>query len=215
MTSFSPPPVPIVIATRESRLALWQAEHVQALLRARAFAGDEALADELMDVIDEHRYPASFPASSTREVRRIKARVEAERLPRGTDRSRHLKLGAGALSDVEWLVQLLQLRHAAHEPALRTPSTLEALAAAARAGLLSERDADVLREAWTLATRIRNGLALARARTIDVLPADRAELEAVARLIGMPADSAKALEEQYLQVTRRARRVFERRFYEG
>ena len=189
----------------------WEA---QALLRARPFAGDAALADELMAVIDEHRYPADFPASSVREVRRIKARVESERLPQNADRRRHLKLGDGALSDVEWLVQLLQLRFAGRLPSLRTPSTLEALAAAAREELLSDRDVEVLREAWKLATRIRNGLALARSRTIDLLPVDRGELEAVARLVGLPAGSARDLEEHYLAATRRARRVFERRFYE-
>ncbi|MCH1882996.1 bifunctional [glutamine synthetase] adenylyltransferase/[glutamine synthetase]-adenylyl-L-tyrosine phosphorylase [Agrococcus sp. ARC_14] len=189
----------------------WEA---QALLRARPFAGDAQLAAELMAVIDERRYPAEFPSSSVREVRRIKARVEAERLPRAADRSRHLKLGDGALSDIEWLVQLLQLRHAGRIQSLRTPSTLEALAAAARADLIDERDAAVLREAWLLATRIRNALALARARSIDVLPEDRAELEAIARLVGLPAGSAAALEEQYLATTRRARRVFDLRFYE-
>lgn len=189
----------------------WEA---QALLRARPFAGDAALADDLMAVIDEHRYPAEFPASSVREVRRIKARVESERLPQNADRKRHLKLGDGALSDVEWLVQLLQLRYAGRLPSLRTPSTLEALAAAAREELISDRDAAVLREAWKLATRIRNGLALARARSIDLLPVDRGELEAVARLVGMPAGSARDLEEHYLAATRRARRVFDRRFYE-
>ncbi|MCR8671115.1 bifunctional [glutamine synthetase] adenylyltransferase/[glutamine synthetase]-adenylyl-L-tyrosine phosphorylase [Agrococcus sp. HG114] len=190
----------------------WEA---QALLRARPFAGDAALAGELMSIIDERRYPAELPPSAAREVRRIKARVESERLPKNADRRRHLKLGDGALSDVEWLVQLLQLQHAGHEPSLRTTSTLEGLAAAARADLIGDRDAETLREAWTLATRIRNGLALARARSIDVLPDDRAELEAVARLIGMPARSALALEEQYLAVTRRARRVFDRLFYEA
>lgn len=189
----------------------WEA---QALLRARPFAGDAALADDFMAVIDERRYPSDFPAASVREVRRIKARVESERLPANADRRRHLKLGDGALSDVEWLVQLLQLRHAGALPSLRTPSTLEALAAAAREELISDRDAEVLREAWKLATRIRNGLALARARTIDLLPVDRGELEAVARLVGLPAGSARDLEEHYLAATRRARRVFDRRFFE-
>ena len=190
----------------------WEA---QALLRARPFAGDAGLAEELMAIIDERRYPERLPASAAREVRRIKARVESERLPKNADRRRHLKLGDGALSDVEWLVQLLQLQHAGREPSLRTTSTLEALAAAARAGLLRDRDAEILREAWILATRLRNALALAKARSTDLLPIDRAELEAVARLIGMPARSALALEEHYLAVTRRSRRVFDRVFYDG
>jgi [glutamine synthetase] adenylyltransferase / [glutamine synthetase]-adenylyl-L-tyrosine phosphorylase len=63
---------------------------------------------------DEYRYPAGgLPDHAVREIRRIKARVEGERIPRGVDRQRHLKLGPGGLSDVEWTVQLLQLQHGA------------------------------------------------------------------------------------------------------
>ena len=68
------------------------------------------------------------------EVRRIKARVDDERLPRGADRHTHLKLGRGGLADVEWTVQLLQMRHAGTVEGLRTPQTLPALQAAAEAG---------------------------------------------------------------------------------
>lgn len=53
MTSLCPPSAPIVIATRESRLALWQAEHVQALLRARghrvSLLGMTTLGDQILD----------------------------------------------------------------------------------------------------------------------------------------------------------------------
>ena len=89
-----------------------------------------------MALIDPIRYPESLPEQDVREVRRIKARVEAERLPRGADPARHLKLGRGGLSDVEWLAQLLQLQHAGRHPELRTTSTVEALEAAASLGLL-------------------------------------------------------------------------------
>ena len=74
--------------------------------------------------------------AAVREIRRIKARVEAERLPRGADPTTHVKLGRGGLADVEWTVQLLQLRHAAAVPMLRTTRTLAALETAAAAGLL-------------------------------------------------------------------------------
>ena len=71
------------------------------------------------------------------EIRRIKARVDRERLPRGADPHTHLKLGRGGLADIEWTVQLLQLRYAGRVPALRSPRTLTALAAAREADLLS------------------------------------------------------------------------------
>ena len=61
--------------------------------------------------------------AAVREIRRIKARMEAERIPRGADPALHLKLGPGGLSDVEWMIQLLQLQHAHAVPALRTTRT--------------------------------------------------------------------------------------------
>src|SRR6185312_14786542 len=107
---------------------VWEA---QALLRARPMAGDDALAEDFIALVDPIRYPSDLSSDQVREIRRIKARVESERLPRGADPARHLKLGRGGLSDVEWLVQLLQLQHAHERPELRTSNTLEALSAIA------------------------------------------------------------------------------------
>ena len=161
------------------------------------------------------RYPASISSADVREVKRIKARVEAERLPQGADPSRHLKLGRGSLSDVEWFVQLLQLQHAGGLPALRTTSTLGALDAAVDAELLPAADAAKLRGAWLIASRARSAMTLWTAKTADVLPTDRQQLEGVARLLEYPPGGAARLEEDYLRTTRLARQVFERRFYGG
>lgn len=188
----------------------WEA---QALLRARGVAGDQSLIDDFELLADVVRYPASITDRDIREVKRIKARVENERLPQGADPKRHLKLGRGSLSDVEWLVQLLQLEHARTVPAFRTTSTLMALAVAEHEGLVSAADAERLRAAWLLASRVRSGTTLFANRTLDVLPTDRRQLEGVARLLEYPAGSATRLEDDYLGVTRRARAVFERCFY--
>jgi len=188
----------------------WEA---QALLRARTVAGDAALLDDFTAMADTVRYPAEIGPDALREVRRIKARVESERLPQGADPSRHLKLGRGSLSDVEWLVQLLQLQHAHELPALRTTSTLRALAGAADAGLVPAADAARLRAAWLVASRARSAMTLWTAKTSDVLPTDRRALEGVARLMDYPAGSATRLDEDYLRTTRIARQVFERLFY--
>lgn len=188
----------------------WEA---QALLRARGVAGDPALLADFEAVADEVRYPASIGEQEVREVKRIKARVENERLPQGADPSRHLKLGRGSLSDVEWFVQLVQLQHAAAIPALRTTSTLEALAVAVEHGFIDADDAAKLHDAWLFASRARSAMTLWTNKTADVLPADRVALEGVARLMEYPPGSASRLEEDYLAVTRRARAVFERSFY--
>lgn len=189
---------------------VWEA---QALLRARPIAGDDQLADHFLRLINPIRYPESLSDTDIREIRRIKARVESERLPRGADPARHLKLGRGGLSDVEWLVQLLQLQHAGRYPELRTTSTLKALDAAASLGLLDAADAGLLSDAWRLASRIRSANVIWTGRASDLLPSSRRDLEAVARWCGYEEGMAAALEEDYLRVSRRARGVFEKVFY--
>jgi glutamate-ammonia-ligase adenylyltransferase len=188
----------------------WEA---QALLRARGAVGDPALLRDFELLADEVRYPSKISEQDVREVKRIKARVESERLPQGADPSRHLKLGRGSLSDVEWFVQLLQLQHGAKFANLRTTSTLGALDAAVDDDLVSAKDADKLRDAWIMASRARSAMTLWTAKTADVLPTDRQALEGVARLLEYPPGSANTLDDDYLRITRQSRVVFERRFY--
>ena len=190
---------------------VWEA---QALLRAAPFAGDTELSDDFIRLIDPLRYAGRFTSRDAREIRRVKARVEAERLPQNAERARHLKLGYGSLSDVEWLVQLMQLQHVGEYDELKTPSTLAALEALGEHGVIGRTQVDTLRQAWLLSSRLRNALSLAQARTIDVLPHNRAQLESVARILGYPSGGASALEEDYLHATRRARRIFEQLFFE-
>ena len=185
----------------------------QALLRARLIFGSEDLRAEFSEVIDKYRYPESLDNKSIVEIRRIKARVESERLPQGADPKRHLKLGRGSLSDIEWLVQLLQLKFGADHPSIRTPQTLTALEALVTAGLMEAHDARVLEEAWTLTSRIRSAAVLWSNKRSDVLPIDRRQLEGMARILEYPSGSASALEEDYLGHTRRARMVFDRLFF--
>ena len=190
----------------------------QALLRARPVAGDPALGERFVALVDPLRYPAAgLDPAGVREVRRIKARVEAERLPRGVDPTRHLKLGRGGIADVEWTAQLLQLQHAHAVPGLRTTSTLDALAAATEAGLVAADDAAVLVEAWDLASRLRDALVLWTGRTggahADVLPHDRQVVAGLAATVGYPSGSGQDLEDAWLRASRRARAVVEQVFY--
>jgi glutamate-ammonia-ligase adenylyltransferase len=189
----------------------WEA---QALLRAEPVAGDAGLGARFTALADEFRYPAGgIDQAALTHIRRLKARMEAERIPRGTDPALHLKLGPGGLADVEWVAQLFQLRHACAIPALRTTRTLDALDAAATAGLLAEADRDVLAAAWQLAARIRDNLMLVRGRPSDVLPTSPPELSAVARLAGYGPGESRALLDDYRRTARRARSVVERVFY--
>ncbi|MFD7298078.1 bifunctional [glutamine synthetase] adenylyltransferase/[glutamine synthetase]-adenylyl-L-tyrosine phosphorylase [Streptomyces sp. NPDC059897] len=188
----------------------------QALLRAQPVAGDEELSRAFIDLVDPLRYPAEgLGDDAVLEIRRLKARMESERLPRGADPTLHTKLGRGGLSDVEWTVQLMQLRHGWAEPGLRTTRTREALAAACAAGLIPAEEAAILDEAWVLAARVRNAVMLVRGRPGDTFPSDGRELGAVGRYLGYDPGHVGDMLDDYRRTTRRARAVMEQRFYDG
>nr|WP_227464568.1 bifunctional [glutamine synthetase] adenylyltransferase/[glutamine synthetase]-adenylyl-L-tyrosine phosphorylase [Nocardioides lijunqiniae] len=190
---------------------VWEA---QALLRADAVVGDEDVRRRFVELIDPLRFPEDgLSDDDVVEVRRIKARVDKERLPRGADPQLHLKLGRGGLADIEWTVQLLQMQHAGRVPGLRTPQTLGALAGAAEAGLISEDDAEVLALGWRTVSRVRNAVTLVRGQAADELPRDARQRAAVASVLGYPPGATDEMVNDYLRRMRRARGVVERVFW--
>jgi glutamate-ammonia-ligase adenylyltransferase len=192
----------------------WEA---QALLRARFAVGDSALGREFIAMIDPVRYPdEGVSHDQLLEIRRLKGRIDSERLPRGADPATHTKLGRGGLADIEWTVQLLQLSHGGAIAALRTPRTLAALAAANEAGLLAAADAKILDTAWRTVTRARNAIMLVRDKPVDQLPSSGSVLVGVGRAMGYPAGfDPGQLVDDYRRATRRARGVVEKIFYDS
>ncbi|MFL6089978.1 MAG: bifunctional [glutamine synthetase] adenylyltransferase/[glutamine synthetase]-adenylyl-L-tyrosine phosphorylase [Aeromicrobium sp.] len=189
--------------------AVWEA---QALLRARPVIGDPDVCAAFTELIDPLRWPEKgISEDEVREIRRIKARVDSERLPRGADPATHFKLGRGGLADVEWTVQLLQMKHGWEVPGLRTPRTIEALHAASAAGLLEASDAHALAEAWRFVSRIRNAAFLVRGKPATSLVELSGERAAVAALMGFA--ESEHLMDDYRRITRHARQVVERLFY--
>ena len=190
---------------------VWEA---QALLRAAPIAGDPDLAADFLDLVAPVRWPSGgLTGEQVREIRRLKARMETERLPRGVDPKLALKMGPGGLADVEWVAQLLQLQHAHDVPSLRTTATLPALTAAVDAGLLDPSDGEVLASAWSLVTHVRNALVLVRGKSAEALPSSGRDLAGVARVLGYPAGTSGDFLDDYRRATRRARAVVERVFY--
>jgi glutamate-ammonia-ligase adenylyltransferase len=187
----------------------WEA---QALLRAVPVAGDVDLGVRFLELADEVRFPQELPEPAIAEIARLKNRMERERMPRSVDPTLHLKLGPGGLTDVEWAAQLLQLQHGARVPGLRTTSTLDALAGAAEAGLLSAAEADALIEGWRAAVWTRNAVVLTTGKALDVLPAGDRALGRVAEVLGYAADDGDKLLEDHRARGRRTRKVVDEVF---
>ena len=187
---------------------------IQALLRAVWIAGSQQLGERFIAMIDHFRYPDGGVGEKTiREVRRMKARVDNERLPRGADRNTHTKLGRGALTDIEWTTQLLILMHADAIPELRTPATLTALQVVAEHKLVDPEKAQTLIDAWIMATLARNAIVLVRGKRVDQLPQPGPQLAQVAGAAGWNPEDSQEFLEHYLRVTRRARKVVDEVFW--
>jgi glutamate-ammonia-ligase adenylyltransferase len=177
----------------------------QAMLRARPVAGDPDLGCRLMDELRPFVLDPGLSAEDTREIRRMKARIERERIPAGEDPTFHLKLGRGSLSDIEFTAQLLQLRHG-----VAATGTVDALEQLVAADVLDADDAIILIEAYRFCERTRNRWFLVNSAPGDSLPTHADELLWLARSLDLTATD---LRESYRRVTRRARRVVERVFY--
>jgi glutamate-ammonia-ligase adenylyltransferase len=144
------------------------------------------------------------------DIRRMKARIERERIPPREDPQFHLKLGRGSLSDIEWTAQLLQLRHG-----VAASGTMDALQALTENDALAVSDAETLGHAYRFLERTRNRWHLVATlpggtAPGDALPTEPHQQSQLARSLGT---SPPALRDEYRRVTRRARRVVERLFY--
>ena len=191
----------------------WEA---QALLRAAPVAGDADLGRAFCELINPIRWPqGGVSVHAVREIRMLKARMESERLPRGADPKTHFKLGLGGLSDVEWTVQLVQLRHGYEVDGLRTTGTLSALAAAGEAGLIPSADVETMTQAWKFASSLRNASVLWRGRPVDALPSDLRDADGIGRIVGREAGAGDELAEAYRRLARRARAAADLNFYES
>jgi glutamate-ammonia-ligase adenylyltransferase len=183
-----------------------------ALVKARVAAGDVGLGEAWAEMVDGFVWRPHLPADFVRSIREIKVRVEKERIPAGEDPDYHLKLGPGSISDIEFLTQLLQLRHGGQNASLRAPGTLDALDVLAGEGVIETHEQHALSESYLFCTRVRLRLHLQMGRAVDSLPPGPDELRSLAASLGF--DRASELREEYRRVTRRARQVFEARFYD-
>ena len=219
-------PVSKDLGLLEDYFARWaSAWERQALLRARPVVGSSTLRTDFAAIVDPVRFDTPPEAKELKEIRRLKARMEAERIGGGQVSGagktaaavRHVKLGPGGLSDVEWSVQLLQMCHASDVPGLRCVSTGDALRAAVSAGLISAPDAETLRTAWMMAMSIRAANVLGSGRTtgkkLDVLPVDRL-LVTTAALLGYAEGAHQDLTDDWMRTARLARGVVEHIFYD-
>jgi glutamate-ammonia-ligase adenylyltransferase len=186
----------------------------QALLGARAIAGDEALGRRFVSNAQDVAYPRILTIEQVAQIRRMRVRIEEERVRPPEARRFHFKLGYGGLADVQFAVELSLMRHGSAHPQIRRRNTLEALAALAEAGLIESSVGLTLSEAYTFLTEIKAALEIERRIPAEALPPSPEAQAALARRLGYGERSRQRFLEDYRRITRKARLAMERVFYE-
>jgi glutamate-ammonia-ligase adenylyltransferase len=185
----------------------------QALLKARLAAGDEALGRRFLSAAADFAYPEYLTIDRIAEIRRMRVRMESERVKPPDARRFHFKLGYGSLADVQFAVELAQMRHGADHPDVRRTNTLEALEALARERLVEDSASLALGEAYVFLNEVKNALELDRRVRAEAVPPSPEGQLALARRLGYEEYPRQRFLEEYRRITRRARRAMERVFY--
>jgi [glutamine synthetase] adenylyltransferase / [glutamine synthetase]-adenylyl-L-tyrosine phosphorylase len=191
-----------------------EAWEYQSLLRARFIAGDEALGRRFCSLAADFAYPDDVSVDRVAEMRRMRARIERERV-RPPEASRfHFKLGVGSLADVQFAVELSLIRFGAGHPAIRTRRTLEAIEHLASERLIEDSVAVALGEAFVFCSDVKNALEVDRRVRAEAVPPSPEEQTVLARRLGYEEYPRQAFLDDYLRTTRRCRRAMERVFFE-
>lgn len=189
----------------------------QALVKARAVAGDPRLRVEVERALGEVVYGRPFEEAQVGEMDQMRGRMEEEVAREGGGHY-NLKLGRGGLVDVEFVVQLLQLRHGPQRAEVRTPSTMEAIDRLEHAGVVAPREATTLGEAYRFLSELEDRLRITQDRSTSDLASEE-DWERAARRMGSPPARApspgRALKERYVEWTDRVRAVYRTHFAPG
>ncbi len=154
-----------------------------ALLRARPIAGDRAVGRALLDALKPFVFRREVDPAITETLRDMLSRSRKEQL---RDDARDLKLGSGGIREAEFFVQSWQLLWGGLHPSLQVPSTLRALSRLRALGLVSDRDARDLDDAWGLLRRVEHRIQTVAPYATHTLPEDPARLAVLARSLGYP-----------------------------
>ena len=178
---------------------LWER---QALCRARVVYGSPEATAAAKEAIAKAAFDHPFGADDVRAIREMRKRMEETASPS------NLKRGAGGIVDIEFAVQLLQLKYGRDNPQLRIPATFDALAALEEAGHLSADDARFFCNSYRLLRRVESRLRLIYGSSRDDLPTEPDERDKLARQLGY-ADGA-VLTAELDRVTAETRKRFDR-----
>ena len=154
-----------------------------ALLKARPIAGDRALAEQFLELVQPFVYRKYLDHAAIEELARYKARADREHARHG-DLDRNVKEGRGGIREVELFVQVFQLIYGGDRPALRTGRTLTALEQLGEQGFVESDVRRDLEAAYIFFRNVEHGLQAAEGQQTHSLSGTERGIRALARRLG-------------------------------
>jgi [glutamine synthetase] adenylyltransferase / [glutamine synthetase]-adenylyl-L-tyrosine phosphorylase len=186
-------------ATRKGQL--WER---QALCKARVIFGSDAARQVTMDAVRQALVGDGWQPGDAASIRQMRARLE------DSAGKANLKRGPGGTMDIEFAVQMLQMKHAAGRPECLVPGTLDAIQTLHTAGALSSDDTEFLAQSYRFLRSVEARLRLMNTTARHDLPEDPMERRKLAFLLGY--DDADTLLDDCRKYTAEIRRRCDRLF---
>jgi glutamate-ammonia-ligase adenylyltransferase len=173
----------------ETSSQLWER---QALIKARVIVAEPTFHESAVTgVLEQIAYATAINAAGVAEIDRLRGRMEQELAHEQAGRF-NIKTGRGGIVDIEFLVQMLQLRYGQQLPALRQRATVSALNALHACGVLSEDDFVMLSRGYRFLRTLENRLRIERDQPVEALESGDTQLTPLARRLGYEGDQAGA-----------------------
>lgn len=154
-----------------------------ALIKVRGVAGDTALAEEFIAMVQPFVYSRHAGTQVIQQMAAIKQRIETE-IVHDDRLTRHVKLGIGGIREIEFIVQSFQVLRGGRNPALRDRNTLRTLGLLVKARLLREADATVLAEAYRFLRNVEHRLQMEMELQTHTIPDEEHAQYRLARSLG-------------------------------
>jgi glutamate-ammonia-ligase adenylyltransferase len=172
----------------ETSSQLWER---QALIKARVIVAEPAFAEKVSTILERVTYAQEIDAVGVAEIDRLRGRMEHELANEQAGRF-NIKIGRGGIVDIEFLVQMLQLRYGLQFPTIRQRATLSALQALRACGVLPEDDFEMLSRGYRFLRTLENRLRIERDQPVEALESGNEQLTSLARRLGYAGEDAAA-----------------------
>jgi glutamate-ammonia-ligase adenylyltransferase len=185
-----------------------------ALSKAWPVAGDAALGDRFLSLVEPFVYGTGLTEAAVADIRHMKELIDDKMSQRGETHT-NVKLGLGGIREIELIVQTLQVGHGTRLPHVRARGTLNGLKALQGSDLLTASETEDLMGAYLFLRDLENKLQMVEDVQSHALPASDSDLRACARRLGYVSESAVAdLLADYRRHTQAVNQLF-RSFFEG